>query len=105
MVILYFLVFERAIARNMQSSVTRPALLAFDAQRRGNREKAEADLAEADYSLIEFDRYTQSPNDGIALRYRLGVMDRLVFEGRLGFDHLDFSNSELDIPDGLILGN
>jgi hypothetical protein len=77
----------------------------FEEQRRGNREKAEANLAEADYSLIEFDRYTQSPNDGIALRYRLGVMDRLVFEGRLGFDHLDFGNLELDIPGGLILGN
>jgi hypothetical protein len=105
MVILYFLVFERAIARNIQSSVTRPVLMEFEEQRRGNREKAEANLAEADYSLIEFDRYTQSPNDGIALRYRLGVMDRLVFEGRLGFDHLDFGNLELDIPGGLILGN
>jgi hypothetical protein len=105
MVILYFLVFERAIAKNIQSSVTRPVLMEFEEQRRGNREKAEANLAEADYSLIEFDRYTQSPNDGIALRYRLGVMDRLVFEGRLGFDHLDFGNLELDIPGGLILGN
>jgi hypothetical protein len=89
MVILYFLIFERATAKGLLSSVTRPALFAFDEQRCLNREKAEADIAGADYSLIEFDRYTQSPNDGIALRYRLAVMDKKVFGGKLGFEDLD----------------
>jgi hypothetical protein len=65
--------------------MTRPALIDFENTRRRNREIAEVDIARADYDLLEFDRYTQSPNDAVALRFRLGVLDRIAFGGELGF--------------------
>lgn len=86
MVILYFLVFERAKSGNHLGYITRSALSCFDETRRENRTKAECNIAEADYSLLEFDRYSQSPNDGIALKYRLAVIDQKAFGGRLGFE-------------------
>jgi hypothetical protein len=86
MVILYFLVFERATARNILHLATRPLFLSFDEERRRNREKSEVNIADGEYSLLEFDRYTQSPNDGIALKYRLAVIDQKTFGGQLGFE-------------------
>jgi hypothetical protein len=85
MIMLYFLAFERAIQRNATHFMTRPALIDFENTRRRNREIAEVDIARADYDLLEFDRYTQSPNDAVALRFRLGVLDRIAFGGELGF--------------------
>jgi len=35
--------------------------------------------------LLEFDRFTQSPNDGIAMRFRMAVFDEHLFQGALGF--------------------
>ena len=85
MVMLYFLAFERALQRNVQAIITRPALEAFERKRKENRELAEVNIADADYDLLEFDRYTQSPNDAVALRFRLRVLDRLAFGDALGF--------------------
>lgn len=85
MVMLYFLLCERALERNNISRITRPALLRFEDLRAENRQAAENDIASADYDLLEFDRYTQSPNDGVALRFRLSVIDRKAFGGQLGF--------------------
>lgn len=84
MVMLYFLAFERATQRGL-NIITRPSLLRFEEQRKSNRTVAEANIADADYDLLEFDRYTQSPNDAVALRFRLGVLDRVAFENALGF--------------------
>ena len=47
------------------------------------------DISQPDYKLLEFDRYTQSPNDGVALRYRLAVIDEKTFGGKLGFEQPD----------------
>lgn len=85
MIMLYFLAFERAIQRGLTQMLTRPSFDEFERQRRRNREAAELDIANADYDLLEFDRYTQSPNDAVALRFRLAVLDRVAFGGRLGF--------------------
>lgn len=85
MVMLYFLAFERALQRNVPAVITRPALESFERKRKENRELAEVNIADADYDLLEFDRYTQSPNDAVALRFRLGVLDRLAFGNGLGF--------------------
>jgi hypothetical protein len=85
MIMLYFLAFERAVERNIVGTITRPALVQFEDLRIANRVTAEANIAEANYDLLEFDRYTQSPNDAVALRFRLGVLDRLCFGSALGF--------------------
>ena len=86
MIILYFLLFERAIERRQIDMITRPALEGFEQLRKDNREKAETDIASADYNLLEFDRYTQSPNDAIAMRFRLAVVDSVLFSEEMGFE-------------------
>lgn len=50
------------------------ALLNFKKIRQKNREKAEKSLSSADYDLIEFDRYAQSPNDLYAVKFRLQIL-------------------------------
>jgi hypothetical protein len=52
----------------------RARLVAFEQAREENRVTAEADLKKANYELIEFDGFTQSPNDEIAMQYRLRVL-------------------------------
>lgn len=86
MIMLYFLLFERAIERGQIDMITRPALEGFEQLRKDNREKAEADIASAHYNLLEFDRYTQSPNDAIAMRFRLAVIDSVLFLEKMGFE-------------------
>lgn len=87
MVTLYFILFERAIELEMVSDITRPILQGFEDLRRGNRLKAQEDLPDAEYDLLEFDRYTQSPNDAIAMRFRLAVIDEKAFGKKFGFDY------------------
>ena len=86
MVMLYFHLFRRARPTEHSSLITRTALLAFDEKRRENRTIAETDISNADYDLLEFDRLTQSPNDALALRFRLAVIDDKVFGGKLKFE-------------------
>jgi len=85
MVFLYFHLFRRVSKQGLEGIVSRDRLLEFERRRSRNRELAENSIAEADYSLLEFDRLAQSPNDGVAIRFRLGVLDKELFEGRLGF--------------------
>lgn len=85
MATLYFHLFRRSIEK--QVHVSRPPLFAFEEDRIRNRTKAEADISSAEYNLLEFDRFTQSPNDAIAMRYRLAVIDQKLFKGKLGFEH------------------
>lgn len=88
MVILYFLVFARLAEIGKIKLVKRPMLLEFEERRIKNRRIAVDDIAKADYKLLEFDRYTQSPNDGIALRYRLAVVDEILFDGVLKYNEV-----------------
>lgn len=83
MLMVYFLAFERAIFLNLQGIITRSSLEEFERKRIENRELAENNISDADYDLLEFDRYTQSPNDAVALRFRLEVLDRVAFGGAL----------------------
>ncbi len=85
MVSLYFLVFEVAAAKGVVNQIARARLLEFEEARERNRRTAEDDIAQANYNLLEFDRFAQSPNDGIAMRFRLGVLDQALFQGALGF--------------------
>jgi hypothetical protein len=74
MVSLYFHVFRLAISENWIAKITRQRLLNFENLKQKNRVRAEKDLAKADYDLIEFDRFSQSPNDSYALKLRLKVL-------------------------------
>jgi hypothetical protein len=85
MTVLYFYVFQRAQARGLLTSCNREAFLRFEEIRQKNRLLAEEDISRANYRLLEFDRFTQSPNDAYAMAIRLGVMDENVFERKLGF--------------------
>ena len=85
MISLYFLLFERAIRTKQQDRLARSIFGKFERDRKKNREMAEEDIAEASYGLLEFDRFAQSPNDGVALRYRLAVADDYLFNRELGF--------------------
>ncbi|MDP2033403.1 MAG: DUF262 domain-containing protein [Polaromonas sp.] len=79
MVMLYFYLFRIALDEGWTSKVTRQKLLSFDKLREKNREVAEVDIAKADYDLIEFDRYSQSPNDSYAVKFRLKVLLKHAF--------------------------
>lgn len=83
MLILYFHLFKAARALKIDPP-SRATLAGFEDMRRRNREIAEHDIASAEYDLLEFDRYAQSPNDAIAIRYRLSVMDDRLYDGKLG---------------------
>jgi Protein of unknown function DUF262 len=70
MVTLYYLL----LSKDAPPKLKRHRLVAFEQAREENRLKAEADLKKANYELIEFDSFTQSPNDEIAMQYRLQVL-------------------------------
>lgn len=85
MVIIYYYLFQRASEKGLIADVTREKLAAFDRDRAENRARAADDIALADYDLLEFNRYTQWPNDAVAMKFRLAVMDLKLFDGALGF--------------------
>jgi hypothetical protein len=79
MVMLYFHLFRIALNEGWVDKITRQSLLGFEKLRQKNREKAEKSLSSADYDLIEFDRYAQSPNDSYAVKFRLQILLKEVF--------------------------
>lgn len=87
-VVLYFYLFHDGLENGWSDAITRNALEEFQAIRDRNRKLAESDEGRPDYSLLEFDRLTQSPNDGFALRYRYAVLRRYLGpeEGRPELD-------------------
>jgi hypothetical protein len=74
MVTLYYHLFRVAHIKGWDARITRKGLADFNELRAANRTKAEEDLASAEYDLLEFDRYTQAPNDGYAIRLRLQIL-------------------------------
>lgn len=85
MVSLYFLLFEKAVKMGTTALLSRAAFIRFDDLRKQNRIDAEEEISDANYELLEFDRFTQSPNDGNALRYRLAVFDKQILGNSMGF--------------------
>lgn len=69
MVTLYYLLAAE------RSDVKRKKLANFEKLRKENREIAEQDITKGNYDLLEFDRYSQSPNDAIAMKFRLKVLN------------------------------
>ena len=88
MIMLYYHLFRIAQRQGWAQEVTRKRLVDFDKARETNRRKAEQDITKANYDLIEFDRYAQSPNDGYAIKFRLKVLLREVFKRAVSTDDL-----------------
>lgn len=79
-VVLYYFLFRTALQEKWTDKVTRSDLIAFEQQRVKNREIAQRDLGEADYDLLEFDRYIQAPNDAYALKIRFSILMKKIFD-------------------------
>jgi hypothetical protein len=87
-VLLYYHLFRVAHEQGWVQTITRKRLADFDKLRELNREKAEQGLTRANYDLIEFDRFAQSPNDAYAIKFRLKVLLREVFKRDVSTDDL-----------------
>jgi len=88
MVTVYYHLFRLARQNGWVNQITRKKLLDFEKRRETNQRLAEENLTRADYDLIEFDRFAQSPNDAGALKFRLRVMLEKVFNKRVQTDDL-----------------
>jgi len=88
MVILYYHLFRFAHDKGWASDIVRKKLLDFEKLRDANRKKAEVDITKADYDLIEFDRFAQSPNDGFAIKFRMKVLLKQAFHKNVSTDSL-----------------
>jgi hypothetical protein len=80
MVMLYFYLFKTATEHGWLNEIVRAKLDDFEKQRGNNRDLAKTNLAKADYDLIQFDKYTQSPNDKNALEFRLKILLETIFD-------------------------
>ncbi|MBI1245630.1 MAG: DUF262 domain-containing protein [Alphaproteobacteria bacterium] len=74
MVVLYYLLFKKAIESSWRKLPSRNQILEFESHRERNRKAAEVDISKAEYDLLEFDRYMQTPNDAHAIRFRLDLL-------------------------------
>ncbi len=88
MVMLYYHLFRVARQQSWEIEITRRRLAKFENLRKANRQKAEADITMAEYDLIEFDRFAQSPNDSYAIRFRLRTLLWHVFKKEVATDSL-----------------
>ena len=88
MVTVYYHLFRLARDEGWVADISRKKFLDFEKLRDANRIKAETKFAEADYDLIEFDRYAQSPNDAGAVKFRLRVILDKVFKKKKKTDDL-----------------
>jgi hypothetical protein len=88
MIMLYFHLFRVAEIGEWSHEITRKKLVQFEAKRAANRALMEDGKKGVDLDLIEFDRYSQSPNDGGAIRYRLFTMIERVFQRKISKDDL-----------------
>ncbi len=85
MISLYFLLFKRVIVQKRTDLISRVEFANFETLRQKNRKLAEEEDKETNFQLLEFERFSQSPNDAIALRYRLAVVDQELYGGAMGF--------------------
>jgi hypothetical protein len=88
MVMLYYHLFRVAHEESWSNEIARKRLIDFDKLREANRKKAERDITKANYDLIEFDNYAQSPNDSQAIRFRLRVLMQYAFKKQVAMDDL-----------------
>lgn len=73
-VVLYYFLCRVALEEDWINEVTRKKLTDFEELRAVNRKNAQENIADADYNLLEFDRYMQTPNDAYALELRFRIL-------------------------------
>jgi hypothetical protein len=78
MVVLYYLLFMDAMKENWIAKLRRKKFEEFEEARAQNQQVAEKDVTKARYDLLEFDRYSQTPNDAYAIRIRLKTLKEFV---------------------------
>lgn len=78
-IMLFYHVARMSLEGDWTEEVSRDKFAAFEDARRKNRKVAEEDISKAEYRLLEFDRYVQTPNDAYATQIRLGVLLEVVF--------------------------
>jgi hypothetical protein len=89
MVMIYYHIFRIGRGASLIHLISRDQFEEFNGTRLLNKETAQADIGQAAYDLLEFDRYSQSPNDGIAMRFRLRVINERLFNGAFPLaDHI-----------------
>jgi Protein of unknown function DUF262 len=85
---LYYHLFRVAHRDGWTQDITRQRLANFEKARESNQKNAEKDITKANYDLLEFDRYAQSPNDAAAIRFRLRILLNHVFHKNFATDDL-----------------
>ena len=88
MVTLYYYLFRVAHKNGWGGQIRRKRLADFYKKRAENRKLAESGVGNANFNLLEFDRYAQSPNDAAAIRFRLIVLCRETFGKQLREDEV-----------------
>lgn len=88
MVSIYYHLFRRAYSEGWIREISRARLTKFEKMRADNRLAAENNFDRADYDLVEFERYQQSPNDGYAIRFRLKTLLSKAFDRQVSTDDL-----------------
>jgi len=78
-IVIYYFLFSEAIREGWVNDIRRNDIAKFDKQRKENREIAQNDITKADYDLLEFDRYIQTPNDAYALNLRFKILLNKIF--------------------------
>jgi hypothetical protein len=71
---LHYLIYGGLSGEPWARDVPRRLLKEFEDARLENRVIAQDGVGKASYDLLEFDRFAQSPNDRVALEFRLGVL-------------------------------
>jgi hypothetical protein len=74
MISVYYLLAQKRASEG-RAFPSRGDLLKFEEGRKQRRPSDEDDLERGEYEILEFNRLSQSPNDGGALTYRLQVLD------------------------------
>jgi hypothetical protein len=80
MTILVFHFFRLLDKVGRVSKIHRMHFELFDTARQANRLQAAIDITQANYDLLEFDKYVQTPNDEYATRIRLSIMVKYMRE-------------------------
>ena len=95
MITLYLHLYRQVEHRRVDE-IDRSQLEWFEQERKVNRARAEQDEpVELDQDLLEFDRHSQTPNDGYALRRRLGILLRHLHD-RFEIEYLPDALAESD---------
>ena len=80
MTLLMFHVFRLLDKTGRVSKIRREHFELFETARVANRLAAELDLGKANYDLLAFDKYVQTPNDAYATRLRLSILVKFMRE-------------------------